>query len=335
MANTSAPAQSALADIFLARIPLAERNHTIRDLAANVDNDTIALVAALTGKVSDSQAEDSLQSFLLRSVEDGDQVAAASLCLQYPHIGKSLLERAEKEIDVSFALLLKRPKNSGLIIPTSDLKSIAPLPDLHLDGYTDRSLEDIVRLSIVYLNFVRQIFRVSTPQALFTICQSTFTSLLCLLAASNQDIASAAREASFAFLAAYNNEALSVSGPETDPTTLDRLIWQYVKALLEHDTHKSYRTTAYAIWLRWLHLSGASQSSKSATQSEAYWEHILKALASGDTEQRKTCLHIVRASLAISRNNISTKDMVFDPTEPNSGMCSQPLLGFTALLVFV
>lgn len=320
MAHTNTLAQTALANVFLARIPLTDRSHAIRDLAAQVDNDTIGLVAALTESNHDTDAETDLLSFLARSIEGGEPSAAASVCLQYSHIREALLGRAEEELDTSLAMLLRRPKSSGVVVPTSEWSNQAPsVGVLQLGEYADRSPEDNIRTSIVYLNFMKHIFRLSTREMSCPISKTTFTALLGLLAASNADIAAAARDACFAFLAAYRQGALKVPELEDDYATFDHKFWKCISSLLGHGPHSSYRTTAYAIWLRWLDLPEHPGSTKDMVKSEAYWKHILNALASGDIEQRKICLHVLRTSLAISRNGISTKDMVLDH-ESNHGM---------------
>lgn len=116
MASLNAPAQNALADIFLARIPLIERTNAIRDLAEQVNNDTIDLVATLTSEVPDVQAENQLQSYLVRSIESGDPSVAATVCLRYPHIGQAFLQRVEEELNIAFRYPLEEPSVDSFVV---------------------------------------------------------------------------------------------------------------------------------------------------------------------------------------------------------------------------
>ena len=317
MPPINGPAQTALANVFLARIPLAERKHAIRDLAAQVDVDTLSLVAVLTADVSDPEADESLRQYLVRDIERDDAVAAASVCVQHTRLREALFERAGRELDVALALLFRRPNNGGLAVPVSDLDYInLSFGGLTLEPYHDRNLEDIVHFAVVYLNFFKQIFRLSSRERSFTVSRGTLDTIFSLLAATDDNIASGARDACFAFLAAFETEALVLVKSRSDLPTLDCHIWQCVDSLLAHTTGH-YRTTAYAIWLRWLDNSGSLEDAK---QTDVYWSHILHALASGDVEQRKTCLHILRTSVATSRKPISTKDMQYVPTERRNGM---------------
>lgn len=326
MAHTNAPAQTALANVFLTRIPLNERSHVIRDLAAHVDNDTVGLVAALTAQAPDTQAEQSLHAFFTRAVECNEPSAAASFCLQYVHIREALLARAGKELRVVLALLLQQPKNSGLVVPSSNLDFITPnLAGLSLEADAERSVEDIVKQAVVYLDFMKHVFRLPSKDNTFTISQGTIHVMLGLLAASNTAVASAARDSCFAFLASFKSELLVVTGSDDVFGALDDRVWETVNSLLTHSSHSAYRTTAYAVWLRWLDLPTAFEGVK---QLDSYWGHLLSALASGDVEQRKTCLHILRKSVATLHNSLSTKDMLFVPADCENGMSLPSCLHF-------
>jgi len=320
MAQTNVPAQTALANVFLHSFDTAtQRNHVIRNLAAAVDNDTVGLVAALTAQVPDHEAERSLQTFLLRAIERGEPSVAASLCVQYSHLTDVLLRRAEDHLSGSLALLCNSPKNSGMIVPPSSLLTSTTnlLDGLSLDEYASRSSEDTVSLTLAYLGFVRQTFRVTSPERSLTLSFTIFEHLFCLLAAHNMDIASYARDACFSFIAAYRTKAVQVSSSRA-ATEMDQHIWRCIDSLLDQSPHSSYRTTSYAIWLRWLDTSNVSHFFEQVMQSNKYWAHLLNALACGDVEQRKISLHILRISVAALSTAISTKDMVYEPVKSRS-----------------
>jgi len=321
MAQTNLPAQTALANVFLHSFDTAtQRNHVIRNLAAAVDNDTVGLVAALTAQISNPEAERSLQTFLVRAIERGEPSIAASLCVQYPHLRDVLLRRAEDHLSASHTLLCNSPKNSGLIIrPSSLLSSTTNLLDgLSLDGYASHSSEDMVSLTLAYLSFMRQTFRVTSPERSLTLSFTTFEHLFCLLAAHNMAIASYSRDACFSFIAAYKTKALQVSSSRAGTEAMDQHLWRCIDSLLDQSPHSSYLTTSYAIWLRWLDASSVSHFFDQVMQSNKYWAHLLNALARGDVEQRKICLHILRISVAALSTTISTKDMVYEPAKSKS-----------------
>ncbi|GAB7351113.1 hypothetical protein MBLNU459_g1575t1 [Dothideomycetes sp. NU459] len=307
MTYSQASAQAALAETFLARIPLAERNLAVKDFAARINNDTIGLVAALVSRCPDKEAQNSLHDFLLRAIDRGEAATAASVCIQYLRIREDLLLHAESRLQTYFALLPRRPKSSGVIVRPSDSSNVEP----YADDDIDYELADHVRSTILYLGFLKHLFQISSQENYSEISSILFTTIFNFLTASNLEITAVARETSFAFLAAYKAGAITILNQRPNSDEVHRELWQRIHRLLEHGQHVLYRSTAYAIWLRWLDLPGLSESRQRAMQTDEYWKHIIAALAGGDTEQRKTCLHILRKSLAISRNDISTKDMKF------------------------
>lgn len=316
MAHANAPTQAALAHVFLAHIPLTDRGSAIRDLAAHVDNNTLGLVAALTRENHDEQAEQYLSRFLVRSIEAGENSAASSICLRYAHIRKALLDHADKELQTALSFLQRRPKNSGLIIPPADHVSAE---QVQAGEHISRSPEDNIQLTVAYLDFFKSMCRITSEDMGLAISENTFTALFALLAASTPSIASSARDACFAFLAAYADGHLNITGLSDDQNRFDGHMWHSVNSLLVHGPSNTYPTTAYAIWLRWLNLSGGLKASTNLMQTDEYWRHLLTALASGDIEQRKLCLHILRLSVAMAGNNISTKNMVI--SDSSNGKC--------------
>lgn len=316
MASLNAPAQNALADIFLARIPLIERTNAIRDLAEQVNNDTIDLVATLTSEVPDVQAENQLQSYLVRSIESGDPSVAATVCLRYPHIGQAFLQRVEEELNIAFRYPLEEPSVDSFVVSSSHVARIkAHSPEIQREA---RDPGNVLGLAVVYLNFVRQISRSSASVGSLVIPQTLVSTLLALLLVLDQKVAYAAKDACFAFLSAYNKKAVRISGLDTNSTILDDHFWQCIRSLLESPAYKVHRTTGYALWLRWLNIPEHSGAFTAAIQSDSYWNLILDALTRGDVEQRKTCLHILRASLAVSKDSINTRNMILTPTERNN-----------------
>lgn len=325
MVQSKAPAcaQQVLADIFLARIPQSEHQQTIRALASQVDNHTIDFVAALAEKCPDDEAEVSLEAFLVRAIQNGESAAAAAVCLQYPHIRETLLGRVGGQLTTSFALLLRQPKNNSVIIPKSDFPELVVLDKFSAEVSALHDSQETIRLAIPYLAFLKQLLRISDGERSFFVSSDVLVPLFCLLSASDKDVAFAARDACFAFFPAFRSRAVELLGAEEDAAAFQGFIWQTIHCLLAHAPHSSYRTSAYAIWLRWLDIPESSESCHQAMQSDAYWQHIIHALASGDTEQRKLCLHILRQSLVISRNGINTRDMTL-ASEKDGGMCRSP-----------
>lgn len=308
MAHSHASAQTALADVFLARIPLAERNLAVKDFAARVNNDTLGLVAALVARCPDKEAQNSLHNFLLRAIERGEAATAANTCIRYLRIREDLLLHAESRLQTLFALLPRRPKSSGVIARPSEISIVAASSTVSEDS-VDYELAVVVRTTIYYLEFMKHLFQISTEENFLEISNILFITIFNFLTASNLEMTAVARETSFAFLAAYRSGAILLLNQRSGAEELHREIWQRIHILLEHGQHPLYRSTAYGIWLRWLDLPGLSDSRQRAMQTDEYWKHIIGALAAGDAEQRKTCLHVLRRSLAISRTSISTKDM--------------------------
>ncbi|KAL1302924.1 hypothetical protein AAFC00_003246 [Neodothiora populina] len=323
MVQPSRSAQTALANVFLTRIPQAERSNVIRDLATHVDNDTLDLVAALTSECPDEQAHAAVLDFLVRAIESGDFATAASIYLRYSHLEKPLLRRVGNALVLYLTLLLQQPRNEGVIVPTTELSSlVSTVQELGSVDVASHNAADIAHLTAVNLAFLGQVFRASASTSLVVVSHGTFAVIFGLLAATDSVIASAARDSCFAFLAALNNKTVELSSRNDDSTVFDSYMWRYIEILLGQKSRSAYRTTAYAIWLRWLSLSVSEKSSEPAMLTDAYWEYLIDALAGGDTEQRKLCLHILRASLASAQDNISTKNMVLTINESSTGLRS-------------
>lgn len=313
MALPKEPPHSTVASVFLDRIPDQERSLVVRNLASQVDNNTLELVAALIYKCPDEESDSHLNTFLIKSIEQHEAAAAAALCVQYPRIRDALLHWTDRELHICFMQLLRQPKNAGFVVPISKVLTVDPFVRLYDPELgVDRPLEDLISQTILYLNFAKQLFRSPVKDENFVISSPIVCAIFGFLASSNPDVAAAAKDTALAFLGAFKLRAFNFSRFEEDPDELDRHIWCCIQNLLVSSQQSSYKTTAYTIWLRWLDLSSYGWSRQYALTTDGYWKYLLGTLgqvSQGDTEQRKICLHILKKSIAITRNNIRANDM--------------------------
>jgi tRNA guanosine-2'-O-methyltransferase len=313
MVAPSISVHTTLADIFLSRIPETERTSAVRDLASNIDNNTLGLVAALADRCSDEEADVHLDEFLIKLIEQDDASPAAALCVEYPRIRNALLHWTDRELHICFSQLLRQPQNSEFVVPVAKILIVDPFVS-HYDPElgVDRQSDELVNTTILYLSFAKRLFRSPIVDKSFVVSSPIVCAIFGLLASSNPDVAAAAKDTTLAFLASFRAGTFTFSHYETDPDELDRHLWQCVRNLLDFSEKSSYKTTAYTIWLRWLDLDSHGYSRQVALQKDPYWKYLLGTLgqsSQGDTEQRKICLHVLKKSISISRNNIRANDM--------------------------
>ncbi|KAI5203365.1 hypothetical protein E4T39_04176 [Aureobasidium subglaciale] len=313
MVDPSVAVYTTLANIFLSRIPESECYSAVRDLASNLDSTTLGLVAALADQCPDEETNVHLNEFLIRSIEQDDAAPAAALCVQYPRIRNALLHWTDRELHICFSQLLRQPKNTEFVVPVEKILIVDPFVS-HYDPElgVDRDLDELVKTTILYLSFAKQLFRSPISDKTFTVSSPIVSAIFGLLASSNADIAIAAKDTILAFLAAFKAGTFTFSHYKPDPDELDRHLWQCIRNLLDFSERSSYKTTAYTIWLRWLDLDSHGYSRQVALQKDPYWKYLLGTLgqsSQGDTEQRKICLHVLKKSISISRNNIRANDM--------------------------
>ncbi|KAI4841446.1 hypothetical protein E4T45_09466, partial [Aureobasidium sp. EXF-8846] len=313
MVTPSVSVHTTLADIFLSRIPEPERCSAVRDLATNIDNNTLGLVAALADRCQDEDADIHLDEFLIRSIEQDDASSAAALCVEYPRIRNALLHWTDRELHICFSQLLRQPGNAEFVVPVDKILIVDPFVS-HYDPELgrDRQLDELIKTTILYLSFAKQLFRSPILDKSFVVSSPIVCAIFGLLASCNADIAAAAKDTTLAFLASFRVGTFTFSHYKTDSDELDRHLWQCIRNLLDFSEKSSYKTTAYTIWLRWLDLNSHGYSRQVALQKDPYWKYLLGTLgqsSQGDTEQRKICLHVLKKSISISRNNIRANDM--------------------------
>lgn len=313
MAAPSAALHATLADVFLSRIPEDERYSTVRNLASTIDKNTSEFVAALVQQCPDEEANVYLTDFLIRSIEQNDAASAAALCVQYPRIRNALLHWTDRELHICFSQLLRQPKNYGFVVPVDKLLTVDPyIPHSDPELGRDRQLQDLIDTTILNLNFVKQLFRSPVSHDTFVVSSPIVCALFGFIASANEAIAAAAKDAALAFLASFKSGAFTFSHYQEDPDELDRHLWCCIQNLLNFSQQSSYKTTAYTIWLRWLDLPSYGHSRQVSLQKDPYWKYLLGTLgqsSQGDTEQRKICLHVLKKSISITRNNIRANDM--------------------------
>lgn len=314
MVAPSTAVHTTLADVFLSRISDdRQRITTVRSLASNIDEKTLGLVAALADQCPDEEANVHLNDFLIRSIEQGDAASAAELCVQYPRIRDVLLHWTDRELHICFSQLLRQPGNTGFVVPADEVLTVDPFVS-HYDPElgVERQLEDLVKSTVLYLSFAKQLFRSPIDDESFVVSSPIVCAMFGLLASSNADIAAAAKDTTLAFLASFKAGTFTFSHYKQDPDELDRHLWRCIQNLLEFSQSSAYKTTAYTIWLRWLDLPSYGHSRQVALQKDPYWKYLLGTLgqsSQGDTEQRKICLHVLKKSISITRNNIWANDM--------------------------
>ncbi|TKA65798.1 hypothetical protein B0A49_11615 [Cryomyces minteri] len=301
MAHSSA---RVLADVFLARIPsTTERQLAIREISKGLhDHSTASLTAELLHSCPDDESETHLYEYLVGSLKLASDVEslckAVDLCSLHPRVRSRILHEIEHNLDDAGALLSLRGVFKGYAIPT--LVEIGTERQRLLQIDYDSTIE----LSVKFLSFLRTIYWSSVELPSTT--QLVRSSLL-LVGASHERLSCAARDALYAALTRLQNEPL----PQSAAESLSLELWSRIISLSSVNSSQHYRSIAFNLWLRWTALPNGLRPTQSVLQDDRYWETLQSGLRTGASEQRKSCLHILRRSLSFVERDVITSHMVY------------------------
>ena len=117
------------------------------------------------------------------------------------------------------------------------------------------------------------------------------------LSASNDDFSTVSRDVLFTMLSAPDEEFV-----ERIVLAQQYHIWRSIQKLVESKQKRSQILLGYSLWLRWI-LSARGCLLRNDVP-DSYWQLILQGLRFGDSEQRKTCLMILKLTMATETSTI-------------------------------
>ena len=319
--------QRLLAQVFLAHIPQDRRQSAAREIASSLkdsdSSDTAAFVAHVLEQDPDDTAESLLRSFLLGKLEKGQIQPVTACCAHSIKVRDWLLLTVTEQVEQLASFLLYAGQIEHLIVSIQDLSFLTK--DVQAQPGTQQEVLDATRAAAQSLSLFTSLLRSVDSFELLPVPQSLLKHVILSLFAADERLFDASRSAIFAFL-----QLLRGSKAEQDclgmlePVSLDECIWQCVKLLLSHGKSSIYPSAGYQIWLRLLDTGASSGPLTTAMNTDEYWDLIQKALAYGDVEHRKAALHILRISIAISRDirlDVCTTDMILSSDAAPKGTC--------------
>ncbi|KAF2138837.1 uncharacterized protein K452DRAFT_211283, partial [Aplosporella prunicola CBS 121167] len=78
-------------------------------------------------------------------------------------------------------------------------------------------------------------------------------------------------------------------------------IWGRIRDLVSAPSDLGFPATAFHIWFRWFALGPGCGPSREILSRDKYWVYLQHGLTEGFSEQRKFCLHILRASISYAQ----------------------------------
>ncbi|EKG16538.1 tRNA/rRNA methyltransferase SpoU [Macrophomina phaseolina MS6] len=251
-----------------------------------------------------------LASVLLEIVRSSspDAIPAdlVQLCARHQSLATEVFAKVSALLAKS-ALQLK--ETDALAVPTS------AIPWRHgaaAEIQTGLPYDDNLAEEVLYLTFLKIFFWSESPCAIST---DLLQALLVLLGARCEALALASRDClSAAFHCLQTGKATldMTHGLESDvfdevSIPVGDLIWSRIKDLLSTPATLGYSPLAFHTWFRWFALSGAMGPSRSLLKQHEYWTFLQLGLHEGFSEQRKFCLHILRASIRLAMDG--TEDL--------------------------
>lgn len=257
-------------------------------MQANAKNASTARLVSILLEIISSSAPDAIPPDVVQ------------LCVRH----RSLANGVFTEVAALLAETAAQLRDAdALAVPTSAIPWKKTVDQPHVKLTSDEHV-DRVALNITFL----KLFFWSESSC--TISINLLEALLVLLGARSEKLAHASRDClSAAFHCLQTGKAtLDMTHQdgsdvfEISDIPLGELIWNRLQELLSAPVALGYWPSAFNIWFRWFALGGDMGPSRSILRQHQYWSFLQLGLYEGFSEQRKFCLHILRASIRLATN---------------------------------
>ncbi|OCL06382.1 hypothetical protein AOQ84DRAFT_411125 [Glonium stellatum] len=309
-----------LAELFLARIPAAEQQETIRDIIQKLrppiggylDITATQMAAKIIQVFPDDGNIEKLCALITNEIENGNGDPTnlrkvAELCLENSQLRARILLHIENTLKNTIRLI-RTSEEFGFGIRTDEFLTEYLSPDILESGeslpYTGTAPHIAITLRyIIFLKFHFWALSESTS----TLSLKIFTSLLALLGSSSE-LAIASRDALSALLPILQTDRLTFPGTDHEDLVGSQ-IWHRICDLLSQPSNSDFSGNAFRLWFRWIYQTGRFGPCQRYLQNDEYWALVQAGLLLGHSEQRKLCLSILRGSLPLLEKSIFTDHM--------------------------
>lgn len=258
------------------------------DLTQSREKDvSAARLAVVLTDIINSTAQDAIPSDLIQ------------LCVRH----HALASRVFSEATTLLAKTAAHLRNEGaLAVPTSAIPWKQPPVHLQEQLITDSHIDRMVH----YLTFLKLFL---WSEGTCAISSGLLQALLALLGARSEKLAQASRDClSAAFHSLQTGKAVfdpsyegGFDGFGQLEISVGELIWSRITDLLSAPFDLGFWPSTFHIWFRWFALRGDLGPSRSILKQQQYWTFLQLGLRDGFSEQRKFCLHILRASIRLAQ----------------------------------
>ncbi|USW49401.1 Putative tRNA/rRNA methyltransferase, SpoU type, tRNA (guanine-N1-)-methyltransferase [Septoria linicola] len=285
------------AQLLLDRISPDEQVRLVRDVAKSLGttsrNSDLSFAATLLSLKPDVEASKSVSEHLQSLIDQGELDQVVSVCIEHVDVGHAVLERACSLVPKAAAELQSASKDYF----TVPVLASEPGPAKQNTG-EDEHFVDLVKRTTHSLRLVN---RIGSQRGLREYHVPLFKASLVLLGATDHDLRAQAQEVLFFLLASRDG---NVKADQQD-------VWSRVKDLIG-SPDKFYKALGYSVWLRWI--SAAAEVDSQIVKSPDYWRSIINGLYDGDTERRKSCLQILRASVDVAMHSAEMLESIATPS---------------------
>lgn len=288
-----------LVEVLLGTIPSSERLSAMRKIAFSLrpgDEVNANLVVKLNSQIEDADTERALYWHLNQALVNGQMDYVARICIQSHRTTVWLSDQAVQSLIQLMRLGddTDSPQNGYGIRPRLPLISRQLIMDD--DTPATDSIAQAARVTCSHFKCLRDLIRLAStakPVVLPVQLLSVFRSSVSLV---DKRLHTAARDVIFAFLLSLKSRTVAL-----EPRGIPDLSfwWSDITTILEEMEDSLHRSTAYQLWLRLLAFDLDKTDLCRIVNTDQYWALLQKGLATGDGEQRKTSLQILRASLVI------------------------------------
>lgn len=315
-----------LARVFLASTPAENHNALVRDLAKGLglgDTTTTALVIQLVTSIGDTEARCLLEAHLVKELQHGNPREVARLCVQSHDTTKWLLSHIMHGLQEHLHTVQHVLGDNGFVgnFPeSSSIDANFKEPKVEKDSLSSSGVEHSALVVLPLLQCLSYLSLQGSHEAVITISASLLSRVLNSLLHVDTPVVMVARDALYAILEGLRTGHV-VLGDGGDQQLLS--CWQTIELLLKSETKSLYRSTAYQLWARILSSRSGDEMLAPLLNHDMYWANLQEALISGDMEQRKTSLHILRLSLAIAKTHrytIKTSHLAINTEASPKGM---------------
>jgi len=187
--------------------------------------------------------------------------------------------------------------SEGFVASLAGKQDLLDTTEIDSKSVGSPDLSESAKSTLRVLDCLKHLFRygvpegISQPQDSFLYLISTFFLL------SDTQLVSATRDTVFAYIRSAITSNVSTSEKRDDGIAM---WWSMVEQLVAHGSTSTHLLTAYQLWLRLLSRGPRSSTILQVLATDNYWVYLQRALASGDSERRKTSLEIFRASLVLA-----------------------------------